>query len=251
MKNAFLAVLLVIPIGILAFINLSSSKRKPFKDENQNITKSTTKRVEQKKSIHSNPNVLIDERDGQSYAIAKIGQQTWMMENLNFGSLSKNMEATDNGIFEKSYYQNSDSIGKKYGGLYTWEEAMNYSSSQNLTNGICPQGWHIPSNEEWDILLKYLDKSVNTEQSGWSGNEIASKLTLALKMTDEKGAVYYGNSVSNWYFYLNRISYFWTSTPFSSASAWSRSITSESPQVYRGPGDIKIGMCIRCIKDDL
>ena len=81
--------------------------------------------------------------------LAQIGNQVWMAENLDFGiRIDGTQESTDNGIVEKYYYNNDPALGAVYGGLYQWEELMDYSDAEN-TQGICPSGWEIPSNRDW------------------------------------------------------------------------------------------------------
>ena len=86
---------------------------------------------------------IIDIRDGQVYKIVKIGEQWWMQENLNIGTrIDGIQESTDNGIIEKYFYNNNDSLGNIYGGLYQWDEMMNYSPSDDwnpeITKVVCP-----------------------------------------------------------------------------------------------------------------
>ena len=92
-----------------------------------------------------------DSRDGKKYKTVKIGNQIWMAENLNF-------DAPDSKC-----YDNSQENCAKYGRLYNWETAMK----------ICPNGWHLPSYEEWTTLTDFVGgiKTAGTKlkaKSGWS-----------------------------------------------------------------------------------
>ncbi len=80
---------------------------------------------------------FIDPRDGNIYRTVQIGNQIWMAENFNFKTPSS-----------LSYY-NDELNSKKYGRLYTWNDAME----------ICPSGWHLPTPSDWDVLIKYLGGS--------------------------------------------------------------------------------------------
>ncbi len=104
------------------------------------------------------------DKDFNYYNVITIGTQTWMQENLNVGKeISVKSAQTDNGIIEKWCAD-----CKTYGGLYTWEKAMNYSpfdtAEIGTTQGICPTGWHVPTHFEWKILQAFAGGS--TEGGG-------------------------------------------------------------------------------------
>lgn len=96
---------------------------------------------------------LIDKRDGKKYKTVKIGDQTWMAENLNYKA-------------DSSFcYNNKESNCAKYGRLYTWnaavgksEDACGFGHTCSLPSGniqgICPDGWHLPSNGEFEALIE-------------------------------------------------------------------------------------------------
>jgi uncharacterized protein (TIGR02145 family) len=101
-------------------------------------------------------NPFIDPRSGQSYNTVQIGDQCWMAENLNIGTMINGIEEmTDNGIIEKYCYDDNPANCEEYGGLYLWDEMMQYTTTQGV-QGICPSGWHLPSDEEWTILTDFL-----------------------------------------------------------------------------------------------
>jgi uncharacterized protein (TIGR02145 family) len=117
-------------------------------------------------SIYADPLTVVksfmtDERDGQTYKTVTIGTQTWMAENLNLET-------------DYSYcYNDSAEYCDKYGRLYTWAAAMdsvgtwstngkgcgygNVCSATYPVRGVCPEGWHLPSHEDWWILLRAVD----------------------------------------------------------------------------------------------
>ena len=97
--------------------------------------------------------VLDDESN--SYDTVLIGTQCWMKQNLNIGKMITASQAQfSNGVFEKWCQNDDPNYCTTYGGLYTWGEAMKYTSD---LRGICPAGWHIPtSNGDWTILTSYV-----------------------------------------------------------------------------------------------
>lgn len=123
-------------------------------------------------------NPLTDPRDGQSYATVDINGQCWMAENLNVGTMSTGGQY-NNGIIEKSCYQHNTSYCDTYGGLYQWNEMMEYTTTQG-TQGICPDGWHVPSDMEWFLMENFLDPNVySPSQTGWRGYDIGGQLKEA------------------------------------------------------------------------
>lgn len=105
--------------------------------------------------------VLTDQRDGHTYNTTMIGDQCWFAENLIIGlQLNISLTSTNNGIIEKYCYNNSDSMCIEYGALYSWAELMNYTTPSEANpsgrQGICPEGWHLPSEAEWYQLTDYL-----------------------------------------------------------------------------------------------
>ncbi|MCL2219720.1 MAG: hypothetical protein FWB94_07545, partial [Chitinispirillia bacterium] len=82
-------------------------------------------------TIDNGDGTFTDTRDAKTYRMVRIGNLTWMAENLNF--------ATDSSVC----YKNADSNCTKYGRLYNWDDAMT----------ACPAGWRVPSDEDWDSLV--------------------------------------------------------------------------------------------------
>ncbi|MCB2221564.1 MAG: hypothetical protein KQI35_14290 [Bacteroidetes bacterium] len=105
--------------------------------------------------IHETSNSFIDPRDGKRYWYKEIGKQTWMMHNLNYGSMIPGANDQDNNSIDEKYcYNDNEDYCKKYGGLYQWDEVMKHNEQD--PQGICPDGWHIPSTDEWEVLIAYL-----------------------------------------------------------------------------------------------
>lgn len=102
--------------------------------------------------------------DGILYKTVRIGSQVWMAENLNTGVMvqapGNEFPTRENGIVEKLCYENEESNCDLYGGLYMWEEMMDYAPADTgeigITQGICPAGWHLPTKMEWEVLKEFL-----------------------------------------------------------------------------------------------
>jgi uncharacterized protein (TIGR02145 family) len=99
---------------------------------------------------------MTDNRDGQKYATVQIGTQCWMQKNMNIGTLVDSLTwHSDNDTLEKYCYHNDPAYCNVYGGLYFWEEAMQYNITPG-SQGICPTNYHIPTNNEWQVLSTFL-----------------------------------------------------------------------------------------------
>ena len=101
----------------------------------------------------------------QIYNTVTIGTQIWLKENLNVGTMiNSSTVQSDNSILEKYCYENdaANCLGD-YGGLYQWNELMQYTSGAEA-QGICPTGWHIPTQAEFFALddeLKDIQSDAN------------------------------------------------------------------------------------------
>ncbi|HBB90395.1 MAG: hypothetical protein A2X22_03900 [Bacteroidetes bacterium GWF2_49_14] len=116
--------------------------------------------------------VLIDTRDGQLYPIVKINGLWIMAENLRYGTqIPTSTKQTNNNIVEYYLFNNDSAFFKSYGGLYKWEESMNWrTGTQN--QGICPPGWRIPELNDWyrvDIKVPHAFLSEYYGPSSLSG----------------------------------------------------------------------------------
>ena len=138
--------------------------------------------VKDDKTIQVEHGEMTDERDGQVYKTVKIGTQTWMAKNLNY-AYPKQDSSSDSVSW---CYNNEPDSCAKYGRLYTWEAAIdcyalgdyymncsrltkNKTSSKSKIQGICPQNWHIPSENEWNTLLGLVNNFATDLKStnGW------------------------------------------------------------------------------------
>ncbi len=198
---------------------------------------------------------LYDARDGKSYATVQIGNQCWMAENINIGTMINGSSAQkDNGTIEKYCYSNLNSNCQTYGGLYQWNEMMDYSPSDNgnpgTTRGICPEGWHIPTDNEWKELEMFLGMSqLDADKTNtWRGSPVGTKLK------EGGGSGYEGKlagrrTSSGMFSLLDQYEYPWTATE-SGSYGWRRCLRAGDPSVGRWNTFPKsYGFSVRCIKD--
>ncbi len=103
---------------------------------------------------------ITDPRDGQVYPVVKIGSFWWMGRNLNIGKrVDPSVNLSDNGVIEKYVYP-ADDPDSLNGGLYTWEEMMGEPYSEG-SQGICPPGWHVPTDNDWRNMLSVFRPTAN------------------------------------------------------------------------------------------
>jgi uncharacterized protein (TIGR02145 family) len=109
-----------------------------------------------------NKGLFTDTRDGKIYKWVKIGTQVWMAQNLDYGRFVHTKEKQlDNNVVEKYCYENNEHICKLNGGLYQLYEAIYYDDRQSTD--ICPEGWHLPSIDEWDLFINQLKGEIRKE----------------------------------------------------------------------------------------
>jgi uncharacterized protein (TIGR02145 family) len=193
-----------------------------------------------------------DLRDGQIYNTVQIGDQCWMAENMNIGTMIYSTEEmTDNGIIEKYCYNNNPANCEIYGGLYQWNEMTGYCATAGV-QGICPSDWHLPTDEEWTIITDFLGgelvaggkmKEIGTTH--WNPPNTAA--TNESGLTTLPGG--YLNSNGS-FLNLGNYGYWLSSTELSSSNAWRRSMTYYFGLVYRNGGNKADGFSVRCIRDN-
>ena len=185
--------------------------------------------------------------DGHSYGVVEIGDQCWFAENLlttDYADGSAIPEVTDDATWSglssgaRSDYDNDASNALTYGRLYNWYAVNNGS-------GLCPSGWHVPTDEEWTALETYLGTN------GHSGTE-----GTALKSSDWNGTDDFGFSAlpGGYRFYSSDFyaagdrSYWWSSSP-SGGDAWFRVLTTSYPAILQNTLNPRFGYSVRCLRD--
>ena len=192
---------------------------------------------------------------GQTYNTVLIGNQCWMKENLNY--------ETGNSWC----YDDDPGNCNTYGRLYDWETIMNGEASSNSVpsgvQGICPNGWHHPSDEEWKIMEGTVDTQYGVghdewDYAGWRGFDVGKKLKTTSGWfsngngTDDFGfsALSGGSRYYNGGFYdLGSYAACWSSTEYSSSYAWYRYLYYGGDEVGRSYTNKEGGFSARCVKD--
>ncbi|MCF8234645.1 MAG: hypothetical protein K9G67_06695 [Bacteroidales bacterium] len=184
--------------------------------------------------------------EGQTYSTVIIGDQCWMAENLNIGTqINHDEDQTDNGIIEKyCQYDNADQC-EIYGGLYLWHELMQYVTD-SAAQGICPEGWHIPTDHEWTQLTGYVSpdagKKLKSDEYWYeegNGTDDFGFTSLPVGYVKTSGFMEWEKSAN-----------FWTST-YQYSAAYERRMYYDSDMVHRYDGgwSMDLAYSIRCIKD--
>jgi len=198
--------------------------------------------------------------DGNDYPAVQIGSQLWMAENLKTTSYRDNTpipNVTDGvkwaGLTTPAYCWYNNNIRNKdvYGALYNWYVVE--------TGKLCPEGWHVPADDEWHELILHLDQNAGSEleESSIAGGMLKEKGTAHWTepnegATDEFGfkalpagvrrydGVFGGPTGNgNWR----------TSSQYDDTQVWYRYIFYYSASIYRKPTNMQAGYSVRCISD--
>jgi uncharacterized protein (TIGR02145 family) len=209
--------------------------------------------------------------DGNAYDTVNIGNQVWMAENLKVthfpdGTPVQLMLVKNNSYYDPLgvvsslepsdkvyfYYDNDTANSNTYGVLYTWQAAKD----------VCPDGWHLPNDDEWKELEMYFGMSQSeADDQGWRGTDEGGKLketgtthwlnpnTGATNESDFSALP--GGQVNGREFnFIGQFGRWWSSTQYSTAYAWTRRLIYDRSTVYRTNGlGWESGLSVRCIKD--
>jgi uncharacterized protein (TIGR02145 family) len=183
---------------------------------------------------------------GKAYNTVLIGDQCWLKENLNIGTMVLGSESqTNNGVIEKYCYNNLESNCSIYGGLYQWDEAMQYVEIEGV-KGICPDGWHIPTYAEFQTLKTTVNSDGNAlKEVGQGVASGAGTNTSGFSALLAGDRSQFGN-FRNLGYYLN----FWSSTSENATwNAYSMYTYYSNSDIYFYDGNKNYGYSVRCLKD--
>ena len=169
-----------------------------------------------------NASSRVTDRDGNTYGVIQIGDQVWMSENLK-------VDAKDSWCYDESQ-ENCN----RYGRLYTWDAAMK----------ACPDGWSLPSNEDWETLKSFAE-----------GKEGRKKAGKALKVGGVLGfnAPLAGDKAASKFQLLDKTGYYWSSTDDDISHAYDWVFFDEKDDLITGNIKYSLkqnGLSVRCIKKE-
>lgn len=187
------------------------------------------------------PGEQLQDTDGNVYNTVQVGEQIWMAENLN--AIPK---------YGKSFcYNNEIDYCNRYGRLYDWEAAME-GSEEPGSQGVCPDGWYVPTDEDWHILESaFSEGTCDGSRLGWGCYPAASFMkTEDWGGTEDSvfkvlpaGFIKRGGRSG----LLNSYSYFWTSSKIGDG-VWKRGFLDSQENIFRSTENPEYGYSIRCIK---
>ncbi|MCX6793241.1 MAG: fibrobacter succinogenes major paralogous domain-containing protein [Candidatus Falkowbacteria bacterium] len=204
--------------------------------------------------------------DGNTYNTVQIGTQCWMKSSLRTRSKPNGTAMTnstaDNSVTHSERSCPGNGVGTTvpgteadcttYGALYEWAVAMNGSILEGA-QGICPLGWHIPSDAEWYVLENYLKDNGQTCDANRIGSYDCTAAGTKLKPGGSSG--YNGEFggdrwvVGNYFAYRDSYAVIWSSSRYDSSTAWHRELYSGNAGVIRARNGLTFAFSVRCLKD--
>ena len=173
-----------------------------------------------------------------------------MAQNLNIGTMIlETNDMADDGTIEKYCYDNTEANCDVYGGLYQWNEMMEYTTTEGI-QGICPTGWHLPTDAEWTNLTTILGgesvaggKMKETGTTHWTAPNTGATNSCGFSANPGGGRSEYGEfagkgSASGW----------WSSTIINNTDSWGRGIGYQTAGINRFNFNKSIGFSVRCLR---
>ena len=197
------------------------------------------------------PNLAALVYSGKTYTTVAIGDQCWLRENLDVGKRVDGFAGqSNNSLIEKFCFNDDSANCGIYGGLYLWDEAMQYVTTPG-SQGICPTGWHIPTYAELQTLsttvsndgntLKAVGQGITDPVQGWFGaGTNTSGFSAVLG-----GYEYYVGQFSN----AGGWAYFWGSTDYVGAYAYMMRLDFDNNNISFSNPTKNLGFSVRCLND--
>ena len=195
---------------------------------------------------------IVDSRDGQVYKTVKIGNQVWMAQNLNYADSVKTPS-----LKGRSWcFENDSTNCLTYGRLYTWAAAVD-------SQGICPEGWHLPNKSEWELLVEAVGSQSGSKLkslAGWSydGNGVDefgfSALPAGYRLYAESlecGPIKTSRCASNEFVGVGIDANLWTATEYNTKEAYYFHLGDDREDALLKPHEQTYGISVRCVKGKL
>jgi uncharacterized protein (TIGR02145 family) len=182
---------------------------------------------------------------GKMYNTVQIGNQCWLKENLDVGIMIQGTDtAKNNGIIEKYCYNNDTNNCVIHGGLYQWDEAMQYTSTEGV-RGICPSGWHLPTELEFETLIKTVGHDANSLKAIGQGTHYGAGTN-----TSGFTALLSGCRTNYGHFYnIDYITNFWSSTEDNTDLVYEPVLYTDYSYIYSLHYAKDYAYSVRCLKD--
>ena len=224
--------------------------------------------------VRAEATTTVTDIDGNVYKTVKLGNQVWMAENLRTTRYADGRKiplgtTTSDDVAYRYYPNNNSANVSTYGYLYNWAAVMKGASSSSANpsgvQGICPDGWHVPSDAEWTELTNYV-KSQSQYVCGSSTSNIAKALASeegwnsspnycavgnnpdannATGFSARPAGYYYGN-----YFNFGYYAFFWSATRDNSYFAYCRNLSYDGAYVGRNNDVKSFGYSVRCVRNE-
>ena len=201
---------------------------------------------------------------GVLYYTSQIFSQCWLKRNLDIGIMIPGLqEMEDNEIIEKYCYDDNIENCFTYGGLYQWNEVMNYNIQEG-GQGLCPDGWHVPTDEEYKILAGAVDSQYGIGDTIWDQEYTYRGFDAGyhLKASDGWYGGYNGSDKfgfnampcgrRRWegvYNTLGTVSWVWSSSTYNTYYGWYKEIHYKLDNLGRYFTTKLDGLGVRCIKN--
>ena len=263
--------------GICAFSSCNEHKRPTIDEELSQPTIEAPSQLTTEELLQpttDGPSQPVTDIDGNVYKTVKLGNQVWMAENLRTTRYADGTpiplgtEASSTTAYR--YYPDDNSANvSDYGYLYNWAAVMNGSASSEANpsgvQGICPDGWHVPSDAEWTELTNYVKSQSQYVCGDYTGN-IAKALASEVGWNSSTYNCAAGNNPSannatgfsarpaggyfGDYSGFGNYAYFWSATQTNSSYAYNRTLYYYGDAgVYRDYSNKGAGYSVRCVRN--
>ncbi len=215
----------------------------------------------------------VKDYDGNTYDAVKLGNQVWLASNMRTTHYADGTEI-DQGTsmsYSKPYYYKPNDLDPSFGFFYNWKAAVRGAASSESNpsgvQGVCPNGWHVPSDAEWDELAnycwskseyvcssnKYVTKALSADHD-WTASDLECAPGYDQSTNNATGfnaqAEGFYSGISGNYEGQGRCALFWGATGCDGCTyAYEHGYTYNGRSLGRSQGEKNVGYSVRCVKD--